>query len=566
MRLALVAVLCAATALSAQTTYRVDCSGTGADTLHSLEAVNVLNLQPGDTVLFRRDTTCKGTLQPQGSGTATQPIRISAYGTGALPKILATSQAPATVSFSNQQHFLLDSLDISGSNTYGIHITGDSGVLHNITLRNLNVHDVLGPLKKKESGLIVIAPSKPAASFAQLVIENVRAFNTTQWSGIFVSGPSREHPAEDILIRSSSVHDVQGDGIVLFNAHNSGIYHSLAWHTGMQHQQSIGTPNAIWTWQCDHCIVEGNEAFLVDSPGVDGGAFDIDWGNTANIVRNNFGHDTAGYCVAIFGANGPTRDSVVDNNLCLHNGLSPRLAQRQGAILLMTWGTGTIEGATITNNRVDWHVGGDTPVVQTGSRLNASNINISNNQFFTRGLQFVDDILPFVGHDNRFVLEGANQKELIDARQKITSKDPTASVRATAPPSQMHPVHSSLPSTIQWHLEAAAPGDPEQLARLFVLLESVAMQFPHSRLAVELSGKQAVLQAAQDAQLNLSGIRLEPSNAVTKGGVTLTNAYGRLISIGEGVPSLKELGYALRQIVGEPDYGRLPTLDVHATD
>ena len=70
----------------------------------------------------------------------------------------------------------------------------------------------------------------------------------------------------------------------------------------MQDTQTIGTPNAIWTWMCDDCTVQRSEAYLTDSPGVDGGAFDIDYGNTKNSVIDNYGHDTQGYCVAVFGA------------------------------------------------------------------------------------------------------------------------------------------------------------------------------------------------------------------------------------------------------------------------
>lgn len=554
------ALLCA-TALPAQTIYRVDCAATGPDTLHSLDAVNRLELHPGDSVLFRRDTTCNGTLQPQGSGAEGHPILIGAYGAGTLPRIIATSQDPAAVLLFNQQYIEISSLDVSGSSTFGVRVSGDTGILHNITLHNLNVHDVRGNLKRKESGLIVIAPEKPNASFSGIHIESVRAFDTTQWSGIFVSGPSREYPAENITIRNAVVHDVQGDGIVLFNAKDSGIYHSLAWHTGMQHQQSIGTPNAIWTWQCDHCTVEGNEAFLVDSPGVDGGAFDIDWGNTSNTVRNNFGHDTVGYCVAIFGANGPTRDSVVDNNLCLHNGLSPRLAQRQGAILLMTWGTGSIEGATITHNLVDWHAAGDTPVVQTGSKLSAANVTLANNEFHTTGLQFIDSVLPYTGDYNRFLLEGATPAEQAKLKQQMKAKEPNALFTTRLLNLGLHP-HGSAPG---WHLDAFATQNDPQTANVLTLLKSAAVQYRHNGLVLTLSGDASVLQQARDALLEADGVQLKLAHPAHAGLVLI--APGRhMIALPLDGLSFSGLGMALRNMCGEPNYGRLPTLNVHATD
>ena len=120
----------------------------------------------------------------------------------------------------------------------------------------------------------------------------------------------------------------------------------------MQDTEKIGTPNAIWTWMCHDCVVTENEAFLTDSPGVDGGAFDIDYGNTNNSVIGNYGHDTQGYCVAVFGAGFVTHQSVVRGNLCINNGRSPRMAGHQGAIFLFSWNGGSIDGLIVENNTV----------------------------------------------------------------------------------------------------------------------------------------------------------------------------------------------------------------------
>ena len=78
--------------------------------------------------------------------------------------------------------------------------------------------------------------------------------------------------------------DVYGDGIILFRDSDGLIETSTAWQTGMQPTETTGTPNAIWTWTCTDCVVRDNEAYLTDSPGVDGGAYDIDWDNTRNTI------------------------------------------------------------------------------------------------------------------------------------------------------------------------------------------------------------------------------------------------------------------------------------------
>jgi len=71
---------------------------------------------------------------------------------------------------------------------------------------------------------------------------------------------------------------------------NSGlIENSVAYNTGKQPSQTIGTPNAIWTWTCKDCIVQGTEAYNNDSPGVDGGSYDIDYWSENNTVQYNYG-------------------------------------------------------------------------------------------------------------------------------------------------------------------------------------------------------------------------------------------------------------------------------------
>ena len=224
-------------------------------------------------------------------------------------------------------------------------------------------------MKHKESGLVVISPGAESQWFDDVLVDGVTAYNTKQWAGILVGGGNFGFPPEDtwsthVTIRNSVVHDVQGDGIVLFRVRNGLIDSTVAWRIGMQQTESMGTPNAIWTWMCHDCIVSHSEAFLTDSPGVDGGAFDIDYGNTNNSVLDSYGHDTQGYCVAVFGAGFVTRTSAVRGNVCIDNGRSPRMAAYQGAIFVHTWNEGSIDGLVVENNTVYWNpLGADPPLI-----------------------------------------------------------------------------------------------------------------------------------------------------------------------------------------------------------
>lgn len=358
-------------------TYFVDCSsssqendGRSADSpWTSLEQVNGHIFVAGDELRFKRSSICHGILWPKGIGSYPAPIRLTAYGTGVRPKIVADSGNEAALRLFNQEYWDIDSLDISGANKFGVFVSGDKGILHHIHLANLLVHDIGGvEMKNKESGLVVISPGSVDQHFDDVLVDGVTAYNTRQWVGILVGGGNFGYPPEDtwsthVTVRDSVVHDVQGDGIVLFRVRDGRLASNVAWNTGMQITESMGTPNAIWTWMCHDCVVEHNEAFLTDSPGVDGGAFDIDYGNTNNSVIDNFGHDTQGYCIAVFAAGFVTHHSEVRGNTCLNNGRSPRMARFQGAIFLHTWNDGALDGLVVDGNTVYWNPPGSAPAL-----------------------------------------------------------------------------------------------------------------------------------------------------------------------------------------------------------
>jgi Right handed beta helix region len=543
-------------------TYHIDCGSASASdppaemTLHTLGEVNALELGPGDTLLFKRGTTCSGTLQPRGSGSEAQPIRVAAYGEGSLPRIVDGFKDAAALRLSDQQFWEIESLDVSGSTTYGVLVESARAIMHHIVLRDLLVHNVRGSLKHKESGLLVIHSTGTGGSFDGVLVDGVRAFDTTQWSGIFVSD------AAHVQVINSVAHDVQGDGIVVFSSHDAVIAHSLAWHTGMQHQETIGTPNAIWTWRCTDCVVEDNEAFLTDSPGVDGGAFDIDFGNTRDTVRRNYGHDTDGYCVSVFGAFGPTTSSVVEDNLCRVNGLAPRLAQRQGAILLMTWQGGSIDGLVVRNNRVEWNPPGDTPAVRGGADLRSTGIVLSGNQIRSTGMNFIDPELKYTGNRNVYSVASGGSSELAAAKMRYRKLPESNSTIQVWTGVKLARVEGT------WSLTATTSDDEPERNRVratFVQLMSAALQFGHAGLRVTLAGDADVLLLAADWQLPEAGVVLQARTPGTAPSVKLISPNGKAVEEWK-YPGCVDLGSALNEHLGRPNFAFLPFEDVRATD
>jgi hypothetical protein len=543
-------------------TYHVDCGSAATNnpsaekTLHTLAEVNELELSPGDTLLFKRGATCRGALQPRGSGTETAPIRIAAYGEGSLPRIVDGFTDAAALRLNNQQFWEIESLDISGSTTYGVLVESATATMHHIVLRDLLVHNVRGALKHKESGLVVLHSTGKGDSFDGVLVDGVQAFDTTQWSGIFVSD------AAHVQVLNSIAHDVQGDGIVVFSSHDAVIAHSLAWHTGMQHQETIGTPNAIWTWRCTNCIVEDNEAFLADSPGVDGGAFDIDFGNSHNTVRRNYGHDTDGYCVSVFGAFGPTTASVVEDNLCRANGLAPRLAQRQGAILLMTWQGGSINGLAVKNNRVEWNPPGDTPVVRGGADLQATGVVFSGNQIHSTGISFIDPELKYAGDHNIYSVSSVGASELAAAKMRFLKlPESNSTIQVWNGPQVSRAAGTwSLVTT-----DSSDSGGRDRMRTTLVQLMSASLQFGHAGLRVTLAGDADVLALATDWQLPEAGVVLQARAPGTPPSLKLISPADEIIREWNN-PGCVELGSALNEHLGRPNFAFLPFEDVRATD
>jgi hypothetical protein len=342
---------------------REEAAGTSpGQALPSLGRLAKVEFAPGDRILLKRGTVCRGSFAPRGSGAPGRPVTLEAWGEGPPPVIDAAGSACALCLW-NLSYWRVREIAVRGGTEFGIHVSGDHGLLRGIELIDVRAEDVHGPLKTKASGLIVVE-ARGDALFEDVIIDGARAARTTQWAGILVLGAPFSNRwdrprSRRITIRNSIARDVWGDGIVLFEVEDGLIERSAAWHTGMQPRQTIGTPNGIWTWRCLRCTVRACEAFWTDSPGVDGGAFDIDWGNTANVVEDCYGHDTLSYCAAVFGAEGlVTQSSILRRNVCAGLGRSPRLARHHGAIHLYTWNGGLLDDVRIEDNLIEW----DPPV------------------------------------------------------------------------------------------------------------------------------------------------------------------------------------------------------------
>lgn len=597
--------------------YFVDCgaAGTNGDgrsastAWDSLDDVNGHTFSPGDAIHLKRGTECHGLLWPKGSGSASVVIRLTAYGTGPRPMVIAGKDDEEAFKLFDQQYWDVDSINFSGGTLFGVYVSGQTGILHHIHLRNLLVHDVLGAdVKHKESGLVIISPGTVHQHFDDVLVEGVTAYHTNQWAGILVGGGNfGEVPEDDwsnhIIVRDSVVHDVYGDGIVLFRVKDGMITNSAAWYTGMQPTETIGTPNAIWTWMCQGCVVRDNEAFLTDSPGVDGGAFDIDYGNTRNSVENNYAHDTQGYCIAVFGAGYVTHDSVVKGNLCINNARSPRLARRQGAIFLWTWNGGVIENLLVEKNTIYWNPPGDFPALLSEGDIRGSQRIFRDNEIYSASPWFLDSNGNMNFLQNHYVTCGSRRaKWSFDnhtytsfdeyrngARQdsgstwKFDSRSPSCLILLQPHRSEPAPDYSGAhgASPLGWVITSEIPAsidaqgllDAESLGQL-VALKNLEMQFRPGGLRVKITlklkpGITKVPLQNLIHDLGMHGVKATESNGNELSShptTRLTAPDGSVAQEWKDLVGPTEIGLAVRKVVGAPLYSQMSEMKESNTE
>jgi hypothetical protein len=574
--------------LSSQHSYFIDCSsavegdGSGTHPWNTLAAAQAHDFQPGDLIAMARGTVCRGAFSPQGSGAADRPIRLTAYGTGHRPRIIAPATEHQALFLFNQEYWQVDSLDISGANKYGIFVSGDKGPMHHIYLKNLYVHDVNGgSLKNKDNGLVVVGPSSAAGVFDDVLVDGVDAAHSNQWAGILIGGGNYAYAPDAPLnrrieVRNSTVHDVYGDGIILFRDEDGWIKTSAAWQTGMQPTQDVGTPNAIWTWTCTNCTVEDNEAYLTDSPGVDGGAYDIDWDNTRNTVQRNYAHDTQGYCVAVFAAGYSTSESLVRDNLCIDNGLSPRLAALQGAVYLHTWNEGPIKGLSLENNTIQWNPAvPDAAAIVNDALVPDTPISFMHNHVTSSVPRIYRSNARFAPSENTYEMAGAplftlgNLRDVSLTALQAAGKEPGSEVsqtRSFGPPA----TGLRIEADVDLDLDSdglVAPGTRAQL----IVLRDLAGQYDPDRLkvVVHVRSKSAAgpesnaLRDLEDVYPGVLQLDHRVSASFQAGAVRMLNSSGISLHEWHGFQNAATLGGEVRARLGAPQYAHLQRLLPH---
>ena len=164
----------------AAASYYVDCSeasngtGTQSSPWNTLASVSATTFTPGDRILFRCGTTCRGTLEPLGSGATRSPIVIDAYGTGPQP-IIDGEMNTAAVQLIGQQGWEINNLEVVGGNYYGVNIaaTAPNTAYTHFRLTNLSIHGAHHTATGNDSGEIFITIGNNRETINDIVIDGV---------------------------------------------------------------------------------------------------------------------------------------------------------------------------------------------------------------------------------------------------------------------------------------------------------------------------------------------------------------------------------------------------------
>ncbi|MFE3449931.1 discoidin domain-containing protein [Nonomuraea sp. NPDC059194] len=319
----------------------------------SLAKANQLTLGPGDRLLFKAGQRWQGQLAIKGAGAPGSPALVGSYGTGAKPVIDGQGQVDVAVKLTNVHDLTLDGFEVTNwsdgtTPRSGVNLFAkDAGKLSNITLRNLDIHDVDGPGGSHvgAAGLMVsIRGNTTPTFFDNLLIEGnevsrIRSYGIITWStwsrrngmtslypvetGIPDSEVVTWTPSTGVRIRDNYVHDVTAGGITPMHTKGAVVEGNRVHKAATGRLNTKGGNVGIWWQGNDDLLVQRNEVSGTgfNGPGTDGHGFDADADNNRSLVQYNYSHDNdGGFFITVSFSGAPTRDTTVRYNLSKDDG------------------------------------------------------------------------------------------------------------------------------------------------------------------------------------------------------------------------------------------------------
>lgn len=308
----------------------------------SLDKVNNTTFVPGDYILFKRGGSWTGQLSLNNvTGTETDRITFSAYGSGEQPKLVGNTAQ--TVLLQNPKNVTFENFDISNRSTTmppkdtkrGIYITIKSaGIYPNVVIKNNYIHDIEGqPITNRhmQAGLFV-RPEHTQGYFKNFVVEDNK-FERCSSRGILFgdNGQARtyDYYNDNIIIRNNDISYTALEGILLSkNSKTVLVEYNKIFHAGAYALDKLdGVLAGLWGNAKDVIIQHNEVAYTrLTNPAnrseMDSEAFDIDFNSPGyQIIQYNYSHDNEGGFFLSMGDPGPDFEyGIIRYNISQNDG------------------------------------------------------------------------------------------------------------------------------------------------------------------------------------------------------------------------------------------------------
>lgn len=364
--------------------------------------INTTTFQPGDKILFQAGQSWTGTIKPQGSGSATNPILIGKYGSGANPILngdgtVNCSAKPGfirycTILLYNQEYWTIRDLEVTnynpaeeggitlatwesnnitnyasvteppqyaGVNTpkAAIFIQANNiGQVDQFRLLNLNVHGVNGDISNRDNGGIMFHVfnngSDAPTYFNDILIDSsyvhdvdrVGIFNISDYDNRTFTVNTDWTPTQNFIIRNCTIRRTGGNGIIVRVSNNPIIEKCLFDVCAIK-----TTGNAVYPYNVDGAVLQFNEARYTKANvgDEDAGGFDSDYKTKNTVIQYNYSHHND-FGSLITGGPGSFNDNTIFRyNIMERDGL----IARDGGIGKFAFRiAGTSTNTTVHNN------------------------------------------------------------------------------------------------------------------------------------------------------------------------------------------------------------------------
>lgn len=358
---------------STGTTYYIDSengddeeNGTTEETAwKTLDKVNSVEFQPGDSLLFKRNSVFYGQLAPQGSGTEEAPISIDTYGEGEKPLFdgegregdrMAVDNEGAVVVLHNQDYWEINNIRVTNDaeqmgERFGILVRWhDYGTGQHVYIRNCDIFNIKGMYEDgvnngvdktrfQGDGIIVVGTGTrytgTPTTYNDILIEG-NTLDTIDRTGITIWNQWADRPgapdyynripgfhrevgeyraSTNVVIRNNRLNSIAGDGILVNCSDGALIEHNTVSDANCR---SVNDPNvAIWPHNSDNTVMQFNEVYNTRNI-YDGQAFDVDFLCDNTLIQYNYSHDNEGGFLLVMGnaTNTTVRYNISQNDMC----------------------------------------------------------------------------------------------------------------------------------------------------------------------------------------------------------------------------------------------------------